>query len=155
MSVARGSSRRGRCVTGRGVRPRQSCDNCCGVFLDANVLIDVLEPQSGAGAAWSRAIFTDVARHERQVPNVIVIAELAGEPARADADVELIEREPAPVLMARAAFREYSRRGGPRRTILLDFLIAGHAGARLLARDHRLASYFPDLTLITPETDHG
>ncbi len=50
----------------------------------------------------------------------------------------------------------YRRRGGQRETILADFLIGGHAadlGAKILTRDpKRYRGYFPDLTLITPET---
>lgn len=77
------------------------------------------------------------------------------EEALVAADVSLVEMDVAAALRAAAAFREYRRRGGSRRTILPDFLIAGHAvalGATFVTRDRRLGSYFPDLTLITPET---
>ena len=43
--------------------------------------------------------------------------------------------------------------------MIADFLIAGHAvvlNAALVTRDkRRIASYFPELTLITPESDNG
>jgi len=42
--------------------------------------------------------------------------------------------------------------------MLADVLIAGRVVAlctSLMTRDRRLSFYFPDLTLITPETDHG
>lgn len=49
------------------------------------------------------------------------------------------------------------KRGGRREKLLADFLIGGQAssmGAELMTRDPRMyRSYFPELPLITPETD--
>ncbi|MDQ2878474.1 MAG: type II toxin-antitoxin system VapC family toxin, partial [Pseudomonadota bacterium] len=76
----------------------------------------------------------------------------------ADAEIELVDMTFAVALRAGVAFREYRRRGGPRQTILPDFLIGAHAeilGATLMTRDRRLAGYFPALSIITPEADHG
>ena len=46
--------------------------------------------------------------------------------------------------------------GGRHASVLADFLIGAHAvelGATLVTRDKgRFSTYFPDLTLITPET---
>ena len=54
------------------------------------------------------------------------------------------------------AFKEYRRAHRARDAILSDFLIGGHArhlGATLLTRDDAIyRRYFPELTLITPET---
>jgi predicted nucleic acid-binding protein len=48
---------------------------------------------------------------------------------------------------------------GRQQSVLADFLIGAHAasiGATPVTRDRkRFATYFPDLTLITPETHHG
>jgi hypothetical protein len=55
------------------------------------------------------------------------------------------------------AFQEYRRKGGPRQSILPDFLIGGQAANRgwpILTRDSkRFASYFPELTIIDPLED--
>ncbi len=51
-------------------------------------------------------------------------------------------------------FQQYRRQGGPRTTLIPDFLIAAHAGeqADCLAAVDRgyLRTYFPDLTLLQP-----
>ncbi len=136
------------------------------IFLDTNILVDLLEGADTKEADWSRRTLAVVAEDQPLVANLIVAAELAGysaspdrlEASLADAEVELADLSFAVAGRAGAAFQEYRRRGGPREAILSDFLIAAHAavlGATLMTRDRRLASYFPDLTLLTPETDHG
>lgn len=136
------------------------------IFLDTNVLIDVLERPDTNEAQWVRRMLAAAAADQSLVTNLIVATELAGQSAAPerlekslmDAEIELADLTFAVAIRAGAAFREYRRRGGPRRTILPDFLIAAHAdvlGATLITRDRRLASYFPDLALITPETDNG
>lgn len=61
----------------------------------------------------------------------------------------------APV--AGVAYGAYKRRGGSKDAILADFLIGAHAvveGLALLTRDpRRIRTAFPDVRLITPETD--
>ncbi len=61
--------------------------------------------------------------------------------------------------LAGLAFRRYKAGRGEAKMILADFLIGAHAvtlDATLLTRDRRFyVKYFPDLPLITPETDHG
>lgn len=137
------------------------------IFLDTNVLMDVLEDASTLEADWSRATLAEKAADHRLVANLVVAAELAGQMTGADqlgatlaaAEIDLLDLDLATASRAGAAFSEYRRRGGARRAILADFLIGAHAatlGATLMTRDRRLASYFPDLTLITPDgTDHG
>jgi predicted nucleic acid-binding protein len=136
------------------------------IFIDSNVMIDMLEGDAEWGE-WSRAAYASARSTTSLAVNHIVVAELASQMLR-DQDVETILGElaiaVAPFTIAASlrsgrAFHEYRRRGGVRPAILADFLIAGHAataGATLLTRDKRkIASYFPDLTLITPETDNG
>lgn len=136
------------------------------IFLNTNVLIDVLEPQDSAEALWSQRMLARVAAHEHLMTNVVVVAELASgladasgvQPSLEDAEIRISDLDMAAALRAGVAYSLYRRRGGARQSILADFLIAGHAtvlGATLMTRDKRLAAYFPELTLITPETDHG
>ncbi len=67
-------------------------------------------------------------------------------------------RQPLPYdagFIASRAFLAYRKRGGERRSPQPDFYIGAHAAVkryRLLTRDPaRYRSYFPTLTLITPE----
>lgn len=133
------------------------------IFLDTNILVDVLEARDEPGAIWSRGTLQRLSGDNRLVANLIVVAELASELASAEnvaetlaeADVQLVDLTIAAALRASDAYREYRRRGGTRQAILPDFLIAGHAAAiaaRFMTRDRRLGGYFPDLALITPET---
>jgi predicted nucleic acid-binding protein len=59
-------------------------------------------------------------------------------------------------LLAGKIFRAYRGEGGPRKTILPDFLIAAHAAtqAESLATEDRgyLRAYFPNIRLLTPST---
>ncbi len=136
------------------------------IFLDTNILMDVLEDAGTPEAEWSRTTLAAHAGENRLVANLIVAAELAGQMEGAESlgdtltatEVDLLDLDLATAHRAGAAFRDYRRRGGKRAAILPDFLIAAHAataGAALMTRDRRLGSYFPELTLITPDTDHG
>ena len=59
-------------------------------------------------------------------------------------------------LLAGRIFRAYRDEGGPRTTILPDFLVAAHAAteADSLATEDRgyLRAYFPDIRILTPNT---
>lgn len=68
-----------------------------------------------------------------------------------------IERDDLPyegAFAAGAAYLQYRRRGGNRRSPLPDFYIGAHAlarGYRVLSRDSaRYSTYFPDVTVISP-----
>jgi len=65
--------------------------------------------------------------------------------------------EPAAVL-AGEIFRSYRKEGGPRTTILPDFLVAAHAAtqAESLATEDRgyLRKYFPNIRLLNPRSPH-
>ena len=58
-------------------------------------------------------------------------------------------------LLAGKLFRTYRNEGGPRKTILPDFLVAAHAATQAdsLATEDRgyLQRYFPALRLLTPD----
>ncbi|GAA0731295.1 type II toxin-antitoxin system VapC family toxin [Sphingomonas japonica] len=136
------------------------------ILLDSNVVIDLIEIGSAEGD-WARASMEAFADSETFGINLIIRAETASRFRTVDEQSEYfsdigIESWPIDDVAAwRAgqAFKLYRQRGGARDTILADFLIGGHAayiGAALMTRDRRLDRYFPELTLITPETHpHG
>ena len=137
------------------------------IFVDTNVLLDVIEAHETLEASWSRSTFARLAGEAPLVSNLIVAAELAGQSMTTELlgetlsaiEVDLVDLDLSVAVRAGQAFRDYRRRGGERSTILPDFLIAAHAamlGAMLLTRDRGMTSYFPELTLSTPETHpHG
>lgn len=133
------------------------------IFIDSNVVIDVLETGS-RWSEWSRRKLG--LGHARGLAiNHVVLAEVA--PSFENLLSELMFFDAVDVAIApltdKAAYRAgkahaaYRAAGGGREAILADFLIAGHAsilGATLLTRDRaRFATYFPELALLTPEDD--
>ena len=132
------------------------------IFLDTNVATDLITA-TGEWSEWSTRQVDARTRDAALVCNLIVVAEIAAGLRDGTAllddlsalSIDLVDLDAATAFRAADAQRMYRRRGGPRQTILPDFLIAAHAvtlGAHLMTRDRRLAGYFPDLTLITPET---
>lgn len=136
------------------------------IFLDSNVLLDLLAPASVFGD-WSAARLATATAMGTVAISVVVLAECAGRFANLAAQRDYLDLlgiavqplDPAAAFRAGQAHRLYRQAGGPRTAVLADFLIGGQAetlGAALITRDRqRFAAYFPDLTLITPETDHG
>lgn len=132
------------------------------ILLDSNIVIDLLEGD-GAWSGWSRGM---LARHpdEELAVSVIVAAGTTGQFAYpkeqasyfTDLRARVMPLSAPAAWYAGQAFAAYRRAGGPRSAILADFLIGGHAvslGATLMTRDRqRFAGYFPDLSLLTPET---
>ena len=132
------------------------------IFIDSNILIDVIAPGQ-TWRDWSLARIKDCA-DQPLIVNQIVLAELAsGFPTLEEAlgwfaalglEVRPLDDECA--FAAGCAFRAYRQTGRDRASMLSDFLIGAHAlqlEASLLTRDPGIYSrYFPDLTLITPET---
>ncbi|MDQ2879027.1 MAG: PIN domain-containing protein, partial [Pseudomonadota bacterium] len=51
------------------------------IFLDTNVLIDILEGADTGDAKWARRTLAEAAADQALVANVIVAAELAGQSA--------------------------------------------------------------------------
>ena len=137
------------------------------IVVDSNVLIDVFnnDPQ---WSAWSRAQIQRLNdAGDELVVNHVVVAEIATNFAdmgemrtMLDAlDIEIVPLNEDVAFAAGRAFRHYRRIQRDRDAILADFLIGGHAAtlaAPILTRDLAIyRRYFPDLTLITPETHHG
>jgi predicted nucleic acid-binding protein len=134
------------------------------IFIDTNVLIDIVSPGQ-PWRDWSAAQIERLGGEQPMVVDQIVLAELAsGFPTLADAGnwladlgVELRILDEIAAFAAGTAFRRYRQAERDRTSILSDFLIGAHAdelNAGLLTRDAGIyRRYFPDLPLITPETD--
>ena len=133
------------------------------ILLDTNIIVDLLSTADAPSTRWSRQAYGRAAASDELCCNHVVLAEVAAGAARPDEvptdldrlHIDIIAFSDTAALVAGRAFAVYRSRGGPRETILPDFLIGGHAqalGATLVTRDRRLASYFSDLPLITPES---
>ena len=132
-------------------------------LIDTNVLIDVWGP-AGPMKEWSASAIAFCRRDGALVVNSIIWSELAPLIAteaalRKAVDMLEMDRELVPwdaAFLAGVTHSRYRRAGGIRERTLPDFFIGAHAtvaGHRLLTRDAaRYRSYFPDLDIISPET---
>ncbi|MGH3517969.1 MAG: type II toxin-antitoxin system VapC family toxin [Haloechinothrix sp.] len=131
-------------------------------LVDTCVLLDVLTGDP-TWADWAETALADARDAGELAINPIIYAEVpAGFDTIEDLDDALptmdFVRQPLPYdagFIASRAFLAYRKRGGERRSPQPDFYIGAHAAVkryRLLTRDPaRYRSYFPTLTLITPE----
>ncbi|HSI01103.1 MAG TPA: type II toxin-antitoxin system VapC family toxin [Reyranella sp.] len=134
------------------------------VLVDSNVILDLFS-EDPRWWSWSSTALQRAASDGRLVINPVVYGEIS---FRFESIEELedalppeIAREDMPyeaAFLAAKAFTAYRRRAGSsgRTSLLPDFYIGAHAairGYRLLTRDvARYRTYFPKVTLITPET---
>ncbi|MHC9417245.1 type II toxin-antitoxin system VapC family toxin [Sphingomonas citri] len=136
-------------------------------FLDSDVPLDLLAPASAFGD-WSASQLASATAIGAVAISVVVLAECAGRFADLDSQRGYLDRlgivvqslDAAAAFRAGVAHRAYRHAGGPGTAVLADFLIEAQAATTpqsvLITRDRQhFAAYFPDLTLITPETDHG
>ncbi len=134
------------------------------IMVDTNIVIDLREEDS-RWFDWSADSLSALMADDSASVSAVVVGELAarGDPLN---DIELLlsalglRVEPLQAIgahFAGVAHCAYRAAGGTREKLLADFLIGGHAqsiGAALLTRDaRRYRRYFPELKLITPETD--
>lgn len=130
------------------------------VFVDSNVLLDVLLPDP-EWEEWSAEALARAADRSPLVINPVVYSEVS----IGFREIETLEealppafrREAIPwdaAFLAGKIFVSYRRRGGIRRATLPDFFIGAHAavrGYRLLTRDvRRYRTYFPTVEVIAP-----
>jgi predicted nucleic acid-binding protein len=129
------------------------------VIADTNIVIhlidDFLKPDS-------QSELQRYAAEQRLIVNEIIYAEISGQYESAEAVTDLLEALRMRTVRltldecfrAGVAFRDYRRNGGPRTTILPDFLIGAQASVRgwsILTRDtKRFSTYFPEVELINP-----
>lgn len=133
------------------------------MMVDTNVVIDLITP----GSHWFDWAESTVSGSVEVTASAIVVAELAAAARDLEEVLEILRGLGIDVieLDATAAFRAgraqaaFRAAGGKREKLLGDFLIGAHAMARnlpLATRDPKpYRRYFPELTLITPETENG
>lgn len=132
------------------------------VLVDTNVLLDVVGDDP-TWADWSQRQLDAWSLRGALVINPIIYAELSMAFARIE-ELEAVLKdgglnvEPIPraaLFLAGKAFLKYRQRKGAKTNVLPDFLIGAHAavaGLTILTRDvGRYRSYFPSVTLVTPE----
>ena len=132
------------------------------IVVDTNILLDVLLQQQ-PWFDWSTHALESAGDNAPLVINPIIYAEVSIgydsiEALDAALPEDFIRLEPIPdeaAFLAGKAFLRYRQRGGPRSSLLSDFLIGAHAavqGYTLLTRDaRRFRFYFPRLRLIAPD----
>lgn len=136
------------------------------MMVDTNVVIDLVTPGS-PWFEWAVRNVPSAATKGGISASVIVVGELAPHGANAAAVVAMLdslgimvsELDAVAGFRAGCALAAYRAAGGPRTKLLGDFLIGAHAETRkvpLATRDPKpYRRHFPDLKLITPETDNG
>ena len=134
------------------------------MIVDSNVLIDLFAPDSANADAVTAGFERAAAFAETCCINHVIFAEISPTFPSADAVMAMVERlgielvglSQSDAFRAGICFREYRRNGGPRNTLIPDFLIGAQASVRgwpILTRDpRRFASYFPEVELIDPLT---
>lgn len=133
------------------------------IFFDTNVIIDLLE----VDAVWQQWSIGKLESAEQPVVTMMTLAETAGkftdlaaaQAAFRQLDIAIMPLTDDAAFRAGQAFLRYRKAGGKREKILADFLIGAQASslsAPLVTRDAAIyRTYFPELSLMTPEDDHG
>lgn len=136
------------------------------ILVDTNILVDIRE-RDPLWQDWSLGAVADARLAGPVATSVVTVGELASRQGSleelmaftAALGMDALSLNAAAAHRAGAAQRAYRLAGGKREKLLADFLIgaaAEGAGAALLTRDPRpYRTYFPELTLITPETENG
>lgn len=132
------------------------------IFVDSSVLIDVIEAQPD-WKFWSAEQLGRCAAQQGLAINAVVYAEVSRGFASAQVQNQFLQEAGIKVLpidnetafLAARAHVAYRAAGGGRASTLPEFFIGAHAltmGYPLLTRDPvRIRSYFPQVSLITPE----
>lgn len=132
-------------------------------LVDTNVLIDIVS-NDPIWFDWSIDALAARGSAGPLLVNGVIYAELSARmtteaavnAAIGELDVELMPSPRLALFLAGQAFRQYRLAGGTRTGVLPDLLIGAHAqvlGCPVLTRDvGRFCTYFPEVTLITPES---
>ena len=128
--------------------------------VDSSALLLLLRRQPG-WEAW-RDLLAEAAAEGRLLISPVVFAECAPGYPSAEVACERFDAiqlhydpiTPEAAYLAGRTFLEYRHEGGPRETLIPDFLIAAHAAVqadRLAATDRGyLRRYFPRIPLVNP-----
>lgn len=131
-------------------------------MVDTNVLVDLLD-NDPRWADWSERQLQLQSRVHELVVNPVIYAELSSKfeshqtlDSHLEAmDLRFRDMTRSALFLAGVAHRHYRDAGGPRETILADFLIGAHAmvlGCGILTRDtRRYRRYFPLVELVAPQ----
>lgn len=129
--------------------------------IDTSALLAIFKGEN-RGQLWLATLQSAAEAASLQVSSV-VYAEIrsffpndrACQTALRDLDIRHSSINEESASLAGRIFREYRNEGGPRSTILPDFLVAAHAAiqADALATDDRgyLRSYFPNIQILKPK----
>ncbi len=131
-----------------------------GTVVDSSVLLDLFT-EDPRWLPWSEEQLIAAAQRGALILNAVVLAEIAPRFSRIEAlqdalpSMAVLEEIPTEAsFLAGHAHAAYRRAGGPRQTVLPDFLIGAHAAVTarpLLTRDpRRVATYIPGAELISP-----
>lgn len=132
------------------------------ILVDTNVLLDIVTDDTN-WSDWSIEQLEAAALRGPLLINDVIYAELAVRYDRieqleeflAEAGIEMATLPRPALFLAGKVFQMYRKSGGVRSSVLPDFFIGAHAavaGLNLLTRDTaRYRTYFPTVTLITPD----
>jgi predicted nucleic acid-binding protein len=131
------------------------------MIIDSNIFLHIVNPEDEASGRILEA-FQTVSLTSPVYINPIIFSEISPgfgectvvERFLAGLGVTIVGLSPDDAFRAGQAFLAYRRNGGPRTSILPDFLIGAQAESRgwqILTRDpKRFLSYFPNVELIDP-----
>jgi predicted nucleic acid-binding protein len=132
------------------------------VAVDTSVLLAIFKGES-TGERWLECLQT-AAEAASLLVSSVVFAEIrsffpsdsACRNALHDLDLRHSALSEEAANLAGRVFRHYRKEGGPRTTILPDFLVAAHAATQAdsLATDDRgyLRAYFPRIRILSPKS---
>ena len=130
------------------------------IAVDTSALLSIFKGES-EGESWLDLLH-DLARTKSLIISTVVLGEIrsffpsdtACLKAIQALDLRVSDLDQNSSLLAGKIFRDYRAKGGPRSTILPDFLVAAHATvqADALATFDRgyLRTYFPKIRLLQP-----
>jgi len=132
------------------------------IAIDTSVLLAIFKGEP-SGEKWLNVLQSAAASGALVVSSVVhaEIRSFFSSDAACRSALDALDVSHSPLneesaTLAGRIFRVYRKEGGPRTTILPDFLVAAHAAtqATALATDDRgyLRAYFPRIRLLVPES---
>jgi predicted nucleic acid-binding protein len=134
-----------------------------GILVDANVILDIFTNDK-LWANWSESILNQYSATHILYINDIIYTEISVgfknieevEEAITQCGFQILPIPKEALFLAGKAFLNYRKNKGTKRSPLPDFYIGAHAavnGLSIITRDtQRFQTYFPTVTLISPET---